>query len=67
MTIVARYPHAVISNRLVCPGDYKIKTDRREKKEQFMERLTECPRSQKPCAKEDGAEPKDVEPHCSCD
>lgn len=24
-----------------------------------MERLSECPRSQKPCAKENGAEPKD--------
>lgn len=32
MTIVARYPHAVISNRLVCPGDYKIKKDRKDKK-----------------------------------
>lgn len=32
-----------------------------------MERLSECPRSQKPCAKEDGAELKDVEPHCSRD
>lgn len=32
-----------------------------------MERLSECPRSQKPCAKEDGAEPKEVKPHCICD
>lgn len=65
MTIVARYPYAVISNSLLCPGDYKIETDKREKKN--IERLSERPRSQKPCAKEDGAEPKDEKPHCSYD
>lgn len=32
-----------------------------------MERLSECPRSHRPCAEEAGAEPKDVELQGSCD